>query len=367
MYDAVFSPAFGNRPRTLVGREQILEDFRNGIRSISGSRERARLILGQRGSGKTVLLLEMGDIARKDEYVVASPSIVAAGMCERIIEKLSDEGAPYLPKKKTRITGGSIGAIGFSAGVQLQGAEKEKHSFGWQLSHICSELNKNKKGVLILIDEVQAGSEELKQLIISYQEMVGAGLNVAIVMAGLPGAVAATLNDHVLTFLNRAVKTSLEPLPVRTVDLFYAKAFRELGIKIERDFRRKAAEMTGGSPYMMQLVGHYITSYALDNGSLDPAQFQEAISDAAADYENDICLTILNSLSDKDRAFLLAMLPDSEDSSIAAIGERLKVSSAYVQLYKRRLIEAGVIEQPRRGVVQFAVPYLKGYLIRENL
>ena len=49
--------------------------------------------------------------------------------------------------------------------------------------------------MLILIDELQANSEEIRQLVSLYQELVGERLNVALVMAGLPGAVSATLND----------------------------------------------------------------------------------------------------------------------------------------------------------------------------
>ena len=41
---------------------------------------------------------------------------------------------------------------------------------------------------------------DIRRLVIAYQELVGEGLDVALVMAGLPGAVSATLNDHVLTF-----------------------------------------------------------------------------------------------------------------------------------------------------------------------
>ena len=42
------------------------------------------------------------------------------------------------------------------------------------------------------------------------------------------------------------------------------------------------------------------------------------------------------------------------------------VSSAYVQTYKRRLMQAGVIESPGRGLVRFAIPYLKKYLQEDS-
>ena len=98
----------------------------------------------------------------------------------------------------------------------------------------------------------------LEQLVTAYQELVGEGLNVALVMAGLPGAVCATLNDRVLTFLNRARKVTLEPLSVGDVDAYYQRAFEELDLDIPGDLRLRAARATQGSPYMLQLIGYNI-------------------------------------------------------------------------------------------------------------
>ena len=47
---------------------------------------------------------------------------------------------------------------------------------------------------------------------------------------------------------------------------------------------------------------------------------------------------------------------------MADVAERMGVTSDYAQKYRRRLIDAGVIESPRRGYVAFAVPYLADYL-----
>jgi hypothetical protein len=37
-----------------------------------------------------------------------------------------------------------------------------------------------------------------------------------------------------------------------------------------------------------------------------------------------------------------------------------------IQPYRKRLIEAGVIEAPRRGELVFAVPYLAEYLLEQK-
>lgn len=50
--DTVFSPSFGDRPSCLVGREQVISAFTDGLRSQPGNRDRAVVLLGQCGSGK---------------------------------------------------------------------------------------------------------------------------------------------------------------------------------------------------------------------------------------------------------------------------------------------------------------------------
>ena len=63
MQDTIFAPAFGNMPATLVGRDLDMRRLQNGLASVPGSKDRATLIIGQRGLGKTVLLLELAEYA----------------------------------------------------------------------------------------------------------------------------------------------------------------------------------------------------------------------------------------------------------------------------------------------------------------
>ena len=213
MRDTIFSPSFGNRPSQLVGRDQVLTALLDGLLTKPGSRERASLLLGQRGSGKTVLLLELGDCARKRGLAVATPTIVSSDMLERILEKLWVECDRMLGTRGPRVIGGGVSALGFSANLQFAAQQEATGSFQRQLTELVDRFNQHGIPVLILIDEVQANSEHIRQLVIAYQELIGQGADLALSMAGLPGAISATLNDHVLTFLNRATKVRLAPSP----------------------------------------------------------------------------------------------------------------------------------------------------------
>ncbi len=366
MKDTVFSPAFGNRPNQLVGRSKITNDILEGLESEPGSKERATLLLGQRGFGKTVLLWEIADLARERGFVVASPTVVSDNMPERIIEKIQDDGERFMKDKRGRLVGGTVGALGFTVGLQFSDAVQETKSFGYKLAKLSERLEEQDRGILVLVDEVQASSPELKQLVTSYLELVGERRNVALVLAGLPGAVSAVLNERVLTFLNRAHKIQLGPLAIGDVDAFFAQAFPKAGVMLDREMRREAALHTEGSPYMLQLVGHYIVEYADDNGHISNGGFSDALSTAASSFKEDVCSTTVAALSDKDVDFLRAMLIDDEQSNISDIARRMGVTGDYAQKYRKRLISSGIIEAPRRGYVSIAVPFLADYL-RDSL
>ncbi|MBQ3106335.1 MAG: hypothetical protein IJC51_02515, partial [Eggerthellaceae bacterium] len=227
-------------------------------------------------------------------------------------------------------------------------------------------LSEKEKGVLILVDELQANSPEIRQLVAAYQEIVGEGLNVAMVMAGLPGSVAATLNDRVLTFLNRARKTELSALALGEVDSYLAVAFSELGISVSPQLRRQAAQATKGSPYLLQLVGHNMALYADESGTIDERALANALTVAQEEFENDVCKTTLAALSEKDVLFLQAMTSDVGTSKMRDVAERMGVSPDYAQKYRIRLLDAGVISGAGRGYVEFAVPYLADYLRKQR-
>ena len=365
MIDNYFSPSFGNKPRVLVGRESELNELKKSLLSDAGSKERARLIIGQRGLGKTVLMLELIEFARSNGFIVAAPTIAKKGLEQKIIEKLIADGNDSVSNSRRHIAGGSLGVFGVSIGIETEKPATEAKSFQSKLTDICNVAARHNKGVLIMIDEVQ-NNEYAEEVAASYQELVGSGKNIAIIMAGLPSTVSALLNNQVLTFLARASKLYLEPIKWADIDAYYYKCFRSMKITLSEEQIMDAAMQTEGSPYLMQLIGHYITILADDNGAIDSTLFQKAITTAKKEYMNDLCQIALHGVSPKDIAFLQAMTEDINNSKITDIANRMDVTPSYAQMYKKRMIEAGLIEQESRGNVRFAVPMLREYLLKQK-
>ena len=363
-YHVVFQPTFGNRPEQYIGRDGVIEMFMEGLREPVGSRNRCTLFLGQRGMGKTALLLELSDRATKAGYVVARVT-AHEGMPKAIIEQFQLNGSEFFKDEKRKITGVNAGAFGFTLGLTFSEAAERQLGFRSKMSMLCDRLEEKGKGALILIDEVRT-SAAMREVAAAYQELVGDKKNIAIAMAGLPQAVSSVLNDSVLTFLNRANKVELGLISTNLIKAYYDQVFRGMGIKASDDILDRAALATRGFPYLMQLIGYYVIRYTEEHGTIDSVIMDKAEKASMSDLEDNVFKPILLPLSDNDKLFLKAMAQQGNTISTAKLQEALGDKGPAIQPYRKRLIDAGVIEAPRRGELVFAVPYLADYLLEQD-
>ena len=67
-----FSPGAGSRPPELAGREDILTAAKIAVeRTKLGKSARSQILLGLRGTGKTVLLNEIESYAEQDNHLTS--------------------------------------------------------------------------------------------------------------------------------------------------------------------------------------------------------------------------------------------------------------------------------------------------------
>ena len=361
--NSLFQPTFGNRPLQYIGRDNVIEQFMSGLMEPVGSRNRCTLFLGQRGMGKTALLLELNDRAQKAGYIVARVT-AHEGMPQAIIEQFQLNGSKYFNNDKRKLTGVTAGALGFTFGLTFSEATERQYGFRAKMSLLCDKLAEKGKGALILIDEVHT-SAEMREVAAAYQELVGDQKNIAIAMAGLPHAVSGVLNDKVLTFLNRATKVELGLISTNLIRAYYEKSFRSIGIKTSDELLDRAALSTHGFPYLMQLIGYYIIQYTPEDTLLTDTIMDKAEKAATLDLEDNVFKPILNPLSDNDKIFLKALARCGGIVTTAKLQAALGKKGPAIQPYRKRLLEAGVIEAPRRGEMNFAVPYLADYLLNK--
>ena len=361
----IFRPAFGNRPDRIVGRDDVLSHLEDSLASYPGSKERATLMMGQRGMGKTALLLEVADRARDAGYIVARTTCGDA-MLDTLLDILQRDGGRCVQDKKPPVQGFSAGALGFSFGLTFTEEVARSYGFRVKLEMLCDRLAEADKGVLILIDEVEPSCAALVELATTYQELVGEEKNIAIVMACLPAALSEVLNEKTLTFLNRADKIDLGPVSIASVRAYYSSAFSRAGRSIGDGILDKAARATSGFPYLLQLIGYYLLEYSSDGQEITEAILSRAYGAAFDELDSDVFRAMLRPLSQGDISFLKAMAADDGPTHVADLQARLGVSQGHVQSYRRRLLDAGVIVAPRRGELDFVIPQLREHLRGEE-
>ena len=367
-----FKPTAGKMPPILIGRENVVTDFAEGLENGAGAPSRLMLVSGQRGYGKTVLLVELARVALSYGWEVVRQT-ASTGMCERIVGAL--EG--HRPHVSEASIEPSIDIAGV-AGAKLGHVSLQKTAALTVRDAIERRLMRmdDGKGILFTIDEAQAaGTNEMIALATALQEVIGdedlrdvpdeRKHGVAFVFAGLPSVVDDVVNERVLTFLRRTVRHRLGDIPLPDVRNAYQATVANSGLVINTDVAMEAARASAGYPYMIQLVGYYMWQSARRRRSpaIEERDVEQAAADAAMVFLDAVCAPAYLGLTGAQQAFLRAMAPDwPAPSAVAEIARRSGKSAAWAAAYRKSLIDANVIEVAGRGLVSYAIPHFGEYM-----
>ncbi|MDR6939040.1 ATP-binding protein [Arcanobacterium hippocoleae] len=359
-----FKPTAGKMPPVLIGRDYAIEEFTDGINDGAGSPGRLIRISGNRGTGKTVLLTELGKIAAQQNWFVIDET-AGEGLAERLLEALV--GKEKSKRKITDITlpTVNIDPIGIDFGKVSLSPKLLPTTLRDALSKRIADVNRkhHDAGVFLTIDEVQAASTtELRAIATAVQHLIREEKNIAVAFAGLPSSTSRLLHDEVITFLRRAI-----PLELGAIDLLEVReAFAEVIAANGRTITDAALDLltaaTLGYPFLIQLVGYHVWRRATDDAPIDVNTAKSGIAAAQIRLGQTVHAPAFDDLSDVDKTFLLAMSQDDGPSSMADIAKRMRKDTQYTGMYRARLIDAGVIAQVAYGKVDFAIPYLRAWL-----
>ncbi|WP_236777652.1 hypothetical protein [Arthrobacter crystallopoietes] len=185
----------------------------------------------------------------------------------------------------------------------------------------------------------------------------------ALVFAALPAAISDLLDEGVATFLRRADRIDLHAAAIEEVEAYYREVFAVLDHPINHVLLLKAAEATGGYPFLIQLVGYHLWQVAEStNRPLEAEDVRVAVAAARRRNTRMVIEAALASASPKDLEFLKAMAEDDGPAKTADIGQRLGDARNTVGNYRARLIDTGLIESAGHGLVDFAIPGLREHL-----
>lgn len=359
-----FTPTFGVTPPLLVGRSDLTDDFAAALEDGPGAPGRATLYTGARGTGKTVMLNEVEDIARQHGWLVVSET-ATPGFVSRL-------ATDHLPAILRRIDpdGSSTRLSGISAPLGFGGATWEStqaHApvpgLRNQAALICDLLAATGTGLLMTLDEIHHNQiDDLRELTTTLQHLLREGREIAFAGAGLPSSVSSILNDEVLTFLRRADRHSLGRVSLDEVATAIREPIETEGREITAEDAGRAADATGGYPFLIQLVGYHVWRQHPKETHVSADDIDRGIGAARRRLGSLVHEPALADLSGVDRTFLLTMAQDEGPSKMSDIAARLQVDANYASQYRLRLIAAELIETTGHGRVDFTMPYLRDYL-----
>ncbi len=355
-----FKPSAGVEPPVLIGRNDVLYDFEESLISGVGAPGRLMRITGPRGSGKTVLLNELGDVARKHGWRVVDETVQpnwVESLCRRLVVNGELDLAAELD-------------LGFVRASAKKVAAEEALDIRESLDIVVSKLTHAGKGLLVTVDEVQNASlEDITRIAAAVQHLMREKKNIAFAFAGIASGVNSLLSEDGPTFLRRAYHEELDALPLDEVALSLAETIRRSGFEMADDLVRTASDATGGYAYLVQLVGYHIWRAAKMRGGeavVDEEDVAVGVARAKADYERSVIETAIAGISLRAMQYLLAMAEDDAVSSTAELAGRLGIAASSLSSVRLQLIERQVIEPTAYGFVAFSMPYTADYLRRNR-
>lgn len=229
---------------------------------------------------------------------------------------------------------------------------------------------KSSKGLFIAIDEVQdAPIDDMRVIASAVQLLIGEKVDIALAFAGSPAGVMDLTNSKALTFSCRALPEDLAPINQVEVALSMGDSFIATGLTIEDDLLSRAAKVTKGYAYLVQLVGYSIWQRAnlhrAKSAIMSERDVIEGITLAEARFHDVVHEPAISVLGLNDIKYLLAMCEDKQQFKSSEIAKRMGKKTNEVSSIRAKLLQREVIQAPQRGYVQFAVPNLDTYL-REN-
>lgn len=380
-----YSPGAGSPPPALVGRDDELETFDIAIQRLAlGKSAKSLMLTGLRGVGKTVLLREFGQTAKRHGWV------------HQHIEATEDlhfaEAIAMLARKAL---------LRLSAGERL--ADRSRRAFGvlksfqlrWKLpeggdvtlgidpvpGHADSgaleddlaglfievaEMARDRQvGVLFTIDEIQyLSKDQLASLIVGLHQISQEQLPLMVVGAGLPSlpALAGEAKSYAERLFTFTVIGSLDPT---TAAAALATPAEDEGVLWQPDALAEVVNATEGYPYFLQEFGKEAWDVAPGPDSISAADVQAAIPIAVSELDTGFFRVRIDRTTDTERAYLVAMAslgdgPYSSGDVAAAMGR----TTTQVGPHRDALIKRGLCYSPRYGIIAFTVPMFDQFVRR---
>lgn len=384
-YRNPFAPRAGSRPPELAGRDAILEAARISCgRAIKGRSARSIMLLGLRGTGKTVLLNEIGKIAQEEGLLVSkveSPERESLARLlypemRKVMRSLSGvEAAKQIASRGLQGLRGfasifKIDIAGVEVGVEPEPGLADSGDLQYDLPDLFEVIGRAAqaagKGWILLIDEVQYLSEaDLSALIVAIHHMSQEGLPVLLVGAGLPqvARLAGEAKSYAeRLFLYPAVGALDQPSASQAVK----KPIMDEEASIDPAALDIIIDRTRGYPFFLQEWGSTAWNNA-EGPEITIDDVSQSYTETLALLDSGFFRVRIDRLTKSEVHFVRTMSELGDGPyAMADIAKAMGRTQSSLGPTRANIISKGMIYSTDHGYLNFTVPLFAEYMRRQG-
>jgi hypothetical protein len=380
-----FAPGAGSQPPELAGRDEIISDANIALQRVLIRKPvKSQILLGLRGTGKTVLLNKIEELAESHHhltsYIEAPDDRRLADLLypklHQVLRKLSvietAKAAAYNATRVLRSFVGSfkvtMGDVSLSVDPVIGTADSGilEYDLGELFISIGLTAQAGNRAWTLLIDEIQyLKSKELSALIVAIHRVNQKNLPVLFFGAGLPQI--AALTGEAKSYAERLFNfPPVGPLiKSAAIDAIKQPILAE-GEAITDDAIDLICKETEGYPFFLQEWGYQSWNIA-DESPIAEGDVKGASKAAIRRLDEGFFKVRFERLTPKEREYVLAMAflgkgPYRSSDVANSLGEDLRALGPR----RAKIIHKGMIYSAAHGDIDFTVPLFDDFLRRHH-
>ncbi|MEL7272683.1 MAG: ATP-binding protein [Pseudomonadota bacterium] len=378
-----FAPGAGSQPPELAGRDDIVSDATVALkRTLLGRHARSQMLLGLRGTGKTVLLNTIENAAEEMGYLtsfIEAPEekpladLIYPKMQQTLrklsmVESAKEKSFRAMKALRSFASAFKIQVGDISISVDAEPGVADSGNLEYDLTELFVSIGiaaqAAQKGWCLLIDEVQYLAEhELAALIVAIHKISQKQLPVIFFGAGLPQL--AGLSGDAKSYAERLFDyPGIGQLDEESASIAVEEPIRAEGEAITPEALCKIREITEGYPYFLQEWGFQAWNVA-EQSPINAHDVERANSEALKRLDSGFFQVRFDRLTPKEREYVVAMAQLGKGPYRSSdVAEKLGEPPSRLGPRRAKIIFKGMIYSPQYGDIDFTVPMFDDYLRR---
>lgn len=384
-----FSPGAGSPPPELAGRSDILKQALMTLARIKRGRpEKSMLIIGLRGTGKTVLLHEISGLAEREGYQSimieahekkSLPELLLPELRRILFSLDTSDSISIKVKRAFRVLKSFVSNIkvnikmhdiDFGLGIEPEKGTADSGDLEADLAQVFIALGEaaqdRQTAVAVIIDELQyLSDDELSSLIMAIHKVSQKSLPIVVIGAGLPQLVGKA--GRAKSYAERLFDyPELGPLKKEDAKIALQEPVKKEGegISFTDEALDEIIRVTEGYPYFLQEWGYQAWNIATKS-PIDIHVAKQATKASMQRLDQSFFRVRFDRLTPREKEYLRALAElGANPQRSGDVAEELGLDVQNAAPIRNNLIKKGMIYSPKHGDTAFTVPLFEGFMKR---